>query len=278
MIMLKFIVNLYFFRSMSHDNFPLDSCFQSSSLEEDNLLKHAQEDPIGLIHQTTWRLLRVYPGGIRQDSSNPDPTHAWNFGVQLAALNFQNDGDMMSLNYGKFLDNGGCGYVLKPNYLLNAEQTDFNPWTCQVNYDRPLTLTLTIISGQFLPRSSLKSSDIPDSYVRISTHGLPCDQSEHQTHVIENNGFDPLWNETFHFRIRYPQMCLLYLSVMDNDPLSTDDRLGFFCAPMKLIQRGYRHIHLRAHNNDITYSTLFVHVDIQHDDNKDDSEYISSRF
>jgi len=33
-----------------------------------------------------------------------------------------------------------------------------------------------------------------------------------------------------------------------------------------MIQTGYRHIYLRANNNDTTYSTLFVHVDIQRED------------
>ena len=30
------------------------------------------------------------------------------------ALNYQTPGLMMNLNDGKFLENGGCGYVLKP--------------------------------------------------------------------------------------------------------------------------------------------------------------------
>ena len=30
------------------------------------------------------------------------------------ALNYQTSGLMMNLNDGKFLENGGCGYVLKP--------------------------------------------------------------------------------------------------------------------------------------------------------------------
>ena len=232
-----------------------------------------KEDPIGLVQQTTWRLLRLYPGGLRQDSSNLDPVYGWNSGVQLVALNYQNDGTMMSLNYGKFLDNGGCGYILKPHYLINARQTQFNPFNCQMDFDRPLTITITIISGQFLPRSSKKSSDIPDPYVCLSTHGLPCDESQHQTRTINNNGLDPIWNETFHFRIRYPQMCLLYFAVIDKDVLA-DERIAFFCAPVKLIQRGYRHVHLRANNNDTTYSTLFVHVDFPDNDNDD---FISSR-
>ncbi|CAF4014958.1 unnamed protein product, partial [Rotaria sordida] len=42
--------------------------FHSSSLAEKIFLKYAQRDPLDLILQTTWRILRVYPDGLRQDS------------------------------------------------------------------------------------------------------------------------------------------------------------------------------------------------------------------
>ncbi|CAF3346976.1 unnamed protein product, partial [Rotaria sp. Silwood2] len=243
--------------------------FHSSSLAENTFLKHAEKDPLDLILQTTWRLLRVYPDGLRQDSSNLDPIHPWNFGVQLVALNYQTDDDLMALYYGKFRDNGCCGYILKPDYLINAQETKFNPWNCPIDFDNPKILTITIISGQFLPRSSVKSKDIPDPYVRISTHGLPCDEKIQKTQVIKNNGFDPIWDETFEFRIRFPQMCLVYFSVIDYDPISGDDRIVYFSAPVEMIQPDYRHIYLRANNNDETHSTLFVHVDIRSDNNAD---------
>lgn len=34
--------------------------------------------------------------------------------IVSVALNYQTPGVMMNLNTGKFLENGGCGYVLKP--------------------------------------------------------------------------------------------------------------------------------------------------------------------
>jgi hypothetical protein len=237
-------------------------------LAENHFYKHAQHDPIGLVRQTTWRLLRLYPDGFRQDSSNPNPINAWNSGIQMVALNYQSYDDMMALCYGKFLDNGGCGYILKPNYLLNAEKIQFNPWNCQKNFDNPQILTITIISGQFLPQSNHKTLDIPDPYVRISTHGLTDDEHVKKTKFIDNNGFNPIWNETFQFRIRFPQLCLIYFSVMDHDVVTHDNRLAYFCSPVTMIQTGYRHIYLRANNNDLTYSTLFVHIDIQNDNDE----------
>lgn len=42
------------------------------------------------------------------------------------ALNFQSRGLPMDLNNGRFRDNGGCGYVLKPHFLRSGEAT-FDP-------------------------------------------------------------------------------------------------------------------------------------------------------
>ena len=216
-----------------------DTPFHSSSLVENHFLSLAKKDPTDLVLQTTWRLLRTYPDGLRQDSSNQDPVHAWNFGIQMAALNYQNADDMMAFCYGKFLDNGGCGYILKPDELINARRTKFNPWNpSHVHREPAQTLTIKIISGQFLPRSNHKSSDIPDPYVSVSVHGLPCDEQKQKTGMIANNGFDPIWNETFQFHVRYPQMCLIYFAVYDQDTVSTDDRIAFFCLPMTLMQVG----------------------------------------
>lgn len=156
----------------------------------------------------------------------------------MAALNYQNEDDIMPLCYGKFLDNGGCGYILKPSYLINAHQTKYNPLNAQVDLDFPQMLTIKILTAQFLSRSSLKTSDIPDPYVNIAIHGLPCDRQLQKTKVISNNGLNPTWNESFSFRIKYPQMALVYFSVYDSDAFTADDKLAHFCLPLTMMQKG----------------------------------------
>ncbi len=47
----------------------------------------------------------------------------WCFAV---ALNFQSLGLSMDLNDGRFQDNGGCGYVLKPAVLMSSQRS-FDP-------------------------------------------------------------------------------------------------------------------------------------------------------
>lgn len=158
----------------------------------------------------------------------------------MAALNFQNDDDIMPLSYGKFLDNGGCGYVLKPDYLINAGETNYNPSIPKPDLDQAQILTITVVSAQFLSRSTADAFDIPDPYVSISIHGLPCDQKQQKTKEIVNNGLDPIWNEKFTFYIKYPQMALVYFVVYDHDSFTRDDELAHFCVPFKLMQTGLK--------------------------------------
>ncbi|CAF3982535.1 unnamed protein product [Rotaria sp. Silwood1] len=211
---------------------------ESSSLVEDQFLQETKNNPIGFVQQATQNILRVCPNFSRHDASNPNPIPMWNCGVQMVALNILTEDDNMALYHGKFSDNGNCGYVLKPNYLISTNQTPINPWNPQANYEDPLILTIKIISGQFLPRSKSKLTDVPDPYVKISTHGLSCDEKIHKTKYIDNNGFDPIWNETFVFHIRFPQLCMVHFSLMDYDVVTEDERMAYCCAPVTMLRTG----------------------------------------
>lgn len=48
----------------------------------------------------------------------------------------------MDIQNGKFLDNGGSGYILKPRFLRDAE-TEFNPKKTPEN-SKPVTLTIKV--------------------------------------------------------------------------------------------------------------------------------------
>ena len=57
-------------------------------------------------------LRRVYPAGLRLNSSNLDPLVEWRSGTQLACLNWQHYDEEMLLNEALFT--GTMGYVVKP--------------------------------------------------------------------------------------------------------------------------------------------------------------------
>ena len=50
-------------------------------------------------------------------------------------------------------------------------------------------------------------------------------------------GFNPVWNETFQFIIRNPDLALVRFKVMDKD-VNGDDFIGSFCLPFTSIVPG----------------------------------------
>uniref|UniRef100_A0A2I3H8C1 Phosphoinositide phospholipase C n=1 Tax=Nomascus leucogenys TaxID=61853 RepID=A0A2I3H8C1_NOMLE len=99
------------------------------------------------------------------------------------ALNFQTPGLPMDLQNGKFLDNGGSGYILKPHFLRENKYY-FNP--SNIKEGMPITLTIRLISGIQLPLTH-SSSNKGDSLVIIEVFGVPNDQMKQQTRVIKKN-------------------------------------------------------------------------------------------
>ncbi len=62
---------------------------------------------------------RIFPRGSRVDSSNFSPVPFWMVGCQMVSLNFQTHDSHMHLNTSLFLDNGSCGYILKPPLMCD---------------------------------------------------------------------------------------------------------------------------------------------------------------
>ncbi|RYY84401.1 hypothetical protein EON63_09320 [archaeon] len=60
------------------------------------------------------------PSGTRIDSSNYIPVPAWAAGSQLVAMNYQTGDLAYHINFGKFLENGRAGYLLKPDYMIGT--------------------------------------------------------------------------------------------------------------------------------------------------------------
>lgn len=66
-------------------------------------------------------LSRIYPKGTRVMSSNYDPIPLWLAGCQMVALNYQAQDKPLAFNRALFKSNGQCGYILKPEPLLNRK-------------------------------------------------------------------------------------------------------------------------------------------------------------
>lgn len=236
--------------------------YEMSSFKESKAFNLADTSATAFIHHNMDKLSRIYPAGSRTDSSNYDPVPMWNVGCQIVALNFQTPSKEMQVNQGRFLQNGFCGYILKPEFQrslssqFNPKSLTRGPWLQQK------TLHIMVISAQQLPKLNKdKQSSIVDPLVRVEVYGVDADKNKKQTQYIENNGFNPMWNEKFEFPINVPELALLHFVVEDYDKASQNDLIGQYCLPLTSVQNGYRHVPLLTKRGDVIPSAgLFVHI------------------
>ncbi|XP_008850866.1 1-phosphatidylinositol 4,5-bisphosphate phosphodiesterase eta-2 isoform X1 [Nannospalax galili] len=233
------------------------SSWQVSSFSETKAHQILQQKPAQYLRFNQHQLSRIYPSSYRVDSSNYNPQPFWNAGCQMVALNYQSEGRMLQLNRAKFSANGSCGYVLKPLCMC---QGVFNP-----NSEDPLPgqlkkqLALRIISGQQLPkpRDSMLGDrgEIIDPFVEVEVIGLPVDCSKEQTRVVDDNGFNPMWEETLVFTVHMPEIALVRFLVWDHDPIGRDF-IGQRTLAFSSMMPGYRHVYLEG----MEEASIFVHV------------------
>uniref|UniRef100_A0A3P8RXH2 Phosphoinositide phospholipase C n=1 Tax=Amphiprion percula TaxID=161767 RepID=A0A3P8RXH2_AMPPE len=233
--------------------------WQVSSLNETVMNQILQLKPAELVRLNQRQLLRVYPSNYRVDSSNFNPQPYWNAGCHMVAMNYQTEGRMLELNQAKFSSNGNCGYILKPKCMC---KTAFNPaLEDPLPGHRKTQLVLKIISGQQLPKPKDSMfgdrGEIIDPFVEVEIIGLPIDCSKQQTRVVDDNGFNPMWEETLVFNIQMPQIALVRFQVWDHDPIGRDF-IGQRTVAFRSMMPGYRHVYLEG----MAESSIFVHVAI----------------
>lgn len=237
------------------------SFYEMSSFKEAKAMTLAEESANAYVRHNVEKLSRIYPAGKRTDSSNYDPVPMWNAGCQLVALNFQTTCNDMDVNQGRFMTNGKSGYILKPAYMRDAA-TEFDPITLtRGEWLNHKTLHIMVISAQQLPKVNKKKSSIVDPLVRVEIHGVPADVAEKETSPVDNNGFNPEWNENFQFDIYVPELALVRFVVEDHDTATDNEFVGQYTIPFTSLQMGYRHVPLLNKNGDLLPSAgLFVHV------------------
>uniref|UniRef100_A0A8C1VFJ1 Phosphoinositide phospholipase C n=1 Tax=Cyprinus carpio TaxID=7962 RepID=A0A8C1VFJ1_CYPCA len=224
----------------------------------------ASESPEELVNFTKRNLTRVRPSSVRLDSSNPNPQGYWKGGVQLVALNQQTPGAMLDLTRGRFMQNGGCGYVLRPA-VMREEVSYFSAQSqgCVPGVP-PQTLRVKVISAHSLPKpqGSGAKGEVIDPYVVLELHGVPADCTEQRTRTAAQNQDDPLFDETFEFQVNMPELALLRFVVLDDDYIG-DDFIGQYTIAFECLQPGYRNVPLLGLAGDpLPHASLFVHIAI----------------
>lgn len=223
----------------------LDSCkpYHCTSFSESKAKKVMQVNPSVFMRINDRHLTRVYPAGSRFDSSNFNPQPFWDCGCQLVALNWQSRRTFeWRLNRSFFLDNGNCGYLLKPPHLRPSSAHSSN-----VSERR--SLSVEVISGFCLPKPRKgNKGDIVDPLVSMFIEGPEADPFPRRTKAISNNGFHPVWRGSgyneFIWEVNKWSTSSLVIQVFDKDKISSDGLLGEAIFPLSLLARGYRRISL----------------------------------
>ncbi|KAM9855093.1 1-phosphatidylinositol 4,5-bisphosphate phosphodiesterase zeta-1-like [Aulostomus maculatus] len=253
--LIVYTVSVKFFSfSHSKDN---QNSYENTSMAEKKARKLVQVSGQDFVQHNQKFLSRIYPAGSRTSSSNYNPQEFWNVGSQLVALNFQSLGLPMDLNDGRFQDNGGCGYVLKPVVLMSS-QGSFDPGSSQHDL-RPKTLLLKVISGSNLPGP--RSGKALDPFVRVEIHGIASDSCRKSTPTVKNNSLSPHWDSDMNFNISVPELCLIRFCVRDQTGPLTSDFVGQYTLPFNSLKKGYRWVPLRSRDGcSLDPASLFVFV------------------
>ncbi|XP_066524161.1 1-phosphatidylinositol 4,5-bisphosphate phosphodiesterase beta-1 isoform X2 [Hoplias malabaricus] len=232
--------------------------YQMSSFVETKALEHLTKTPVEFVEYNKLQLSRIYPKGTRVDSSNYMPQVFWNAGCQLVALNFQTIDLSMQLNLGMYEYNGKSGYRLKPEFMRRPDK-HFDPFTeSTVDGIVANTLSIKIISGQFLTDKKV------GVYVEMDMFGLPVDtrRKAFRTKTSQNNAINPVWDEEpiVFKKVVLPTLASLRIAVFEEGGKFIGHRL----IPVSAIRPGYRYIGVRNEKNQsLTLPALFVYIEVK---------------
>lgn len=229
------------------------TCNQMHSFGENKAMRLCAKYGRQWLHHNVRQLSRVYPKGLRIDSSNFNPALLWNVGCQMVALNYQTADGPWLLNRAMFQRNGGTGYILKPKPMRYTKSTMNPHGTGPCHGVARVTMTITIISGQHLRRVKPQQP----CAVAVETVGLPADCKTRKTPGAA--GSLPLWRHKMVFdHIRLPENTFVKFTV--TDLLSPAQRI----IPMTSLRPGYRHVALRDERDAaLELSELFIHIAFQ---------------
>ncbi|KAF9226969.1 PLC-like phosphodiesterase [Gyrodon lividus] len=264
------------------------------SLSETTANKILKQGVVDLIKHNRTHLVRIYPKGLRVNSTNYLPHRYWAAGAHLVAINWQTFDLGYMINHAMFQRNGRAGYVLKPDTLRKTDDLRKSDKE-QLSHRTSHYLEVTIISAQQLPRPKdamgheTMDKNVVDPYVEVSIHtpdwGHPGGSStpsassssssssgaSHRpatmrTSAVKNNGFNPVWQE----RLRLPFECvgnmkdLIFVRfTVQRDGEHDDEPVAVYCVSLGSLAMGYRHLPL--HDSQLSqylFSTLFVKCSI----------------
>ena len=181
-------------------------------------------------------MIKVYP--ISFNSYNFDVIKSWLTGCQCACLNMQKyDDDFLLYNKVFFRQNYNCGYVLKPNKLLDNQLIDSNKQKYKLKfriYSIFNLVQLLEISGNYI------NTELIDLDIIISSIGNLKDDSFKSVNIkLNGNLFFPTISKTDYITIPVydSDFGALMIKIKYNGSI-----IGKGCIPYNFMKEGFRRI------------------------------------
>ncbi|GKU93376.1 hypothetical protein SLEP1_g6971 [Rubroshorea leprosula] len=222
------------------------------SLSEQELENATRKHGSAVVRFTQRNLLRIFPKGTRFDSSNYCPFIGWMHGAQMVAFNMQGHGKHLWAMQGMFKANGGCGYVKKPDFLLDRGPSNevFNPSEA-LPVKTVLRVKIYLGEGWHVDfhHADFDRYSPPDFFARVGISGAPADQRMERTLAIEDEWL-PVWNQDFGFPLTVPELAVLRIEVLEYDTTKRPDFAGQTCLPVSELKTGIRAVPLHDRKGD----------------------------
>ncbi|KAH1005054.1 hypothetical protein HUJ04_006119 [Dendroctonus ponderosae] len=218
----------------------------------------------------------LYENEVCQDKKLPRPNLNYPC-YQCSSIN-ENTAKKLCRKQPLALTNGKCGYVSKPRVMWDKSHVmyrRFNPWDKQFDGIHSSQFIVSVLSGQYVCQANVNVS----VYVEVEIIGIQVDCAKQRTKVVSRaleggerkttpiclqvpkNALNPIWNETFHFRVMFQDLTFVRFSVTDS---TNNHLLSQRIVPLRCLRPGYRHMRLKnAQNRDLNMSTLFIYSRIE---------------
>ncbi|GAB4859945.1 Phosphoinositide phospholipase C 4 [Ancistrocladus abbreviatus] len=225
------------------------------SLSEQTFERAATSHAMDLVRFTQKNILRIFPKTTRFNSSNYKPMVGWMHGAQMVAFNMQGYGRSLWLMQGMFRANGGCGYVKKPDFLMNSspESPDIQLVNPKANLPVKKSLKVKVYMGDGwnldFKQTHFDAYSPPDFYTKVGIAGAPVDEMMNKTKIKEDQ-WTPVWDEEFTFPLTVPELALLRVEVHEYDMSEKDDFAGQTCLPVSELRPGIHAVPLYSYKGE----------------------------
>jgi len=242
--------------------------YQITSFAEKRGLGFAKNEGVHFTRFNSRVMSRIYPDGLRFDSSNYNPMPYWYCGAQVVALNYQTFDLPLRLNEGKYCKNGHTGYIRKPHYLRYKDGKKNRLPRFKGPHRIPIhQLNINLISAwrlaEFIKKNDISAKNL---YLRFQLYsGLTCETKWINLFEFERkdkqNLFRIEFNKQMTFRVHQKEIDILLIEFInvtgigDVTKHDKDNAFLYYSIPVDCIREGYRTVQMKKALIDVAKPT-----------------------